>query len=313
MSNIDFKNRRWVVYGAAGWPAYITPFAAVPAQRFLGVYGVPNEVVALWQGKTFDWLFDEAQLTQLAERVLPGLLERGWQPYDEWVEVAGRFDALHDELMRSDLAALSGGAFRDMLSRYYEAFASQYVANNFIEPLSFYFQGRLKALLIQRGVSAGDIPKLIAKFGSPSKPNYLKQCADEYRAARGSRDIQKVLEKYHYINNDYTGPRPVSQEDLERLALKEVSIASEATPAVPVPPKAKALLDVLQMTATIQDVRKAQSLMWISGAERLVQEFARRQRLDPKSSPEVSYIHVHMSNIRANSMSPANFSANRSK
>jgi phosphohistidine swiveling domain-containing protein len=276
---LDLRSGRWVVYGASGYPAYITPFAFVPGVRFLRDHGRSCQCIALWQGKTFDWLYDEGEMVAIAERVLPSLLADPAAYDAAWRRTADKFDDLHRQLMDLDVATLGDAELFAWTRRYFEAFCDQYAANNLIEPLSFYFQGHLTALLGASGVGADEAARLTKAYATPSRPNYVHECVTEFNGLSDQTGVEAILKKYHYLNNDYAGPKPVTAENLAELAAQEKPAAEELPSLAGLSEKARQLLGVLRMVATLQDVRKAESLMWVSGADRLLKEVARRRQV----------------------------------
>ncbi|MFA5871917.1 MAG: PEP/pyruvate-binding domain-containing protein [Parcubacteria group bacterium] len=279
---IDFKNRKWAIYGTSAWPAYITPFAIVPSKKFGKVYGISNDVVAIWKGKSLDWLFDETQLVEFAQIMLPKIIKNKWDLYDSWQAKVKRFDKLHYQLLHTNLSHISNKEFHDWIEKYYEYFVEQYTANDFIEPLSLYFQNHLQGLLSSEGIENGKAKKLMDLYSNPSKPNYIQQCIEEYKKAKSEKDVTAVLKKFHYINNDYTGSHTVTKRDLKKLVARSPHFSVQINSSKRLPSKITNLLTVLQMTATIQDIRKAESLMWVSGAEKLLRELSKRQNIPMK-------------------------------
>jgi phosphohistidine swiveling domain-containing protein len=279
--NINLKKRKWVYYGAAGYPAYITPFIQAPSRDFSAIYGTACEGVIFWHGKTFDWIYDEEQLLSFSSALLPKLLEDPWKAYEAWQSMAEVFVKEHELLMQEDLSSLSEDELKLRADRYYGSYIKQYAHNNWIEPLSYYFQMTLKGALVGFGLNDKEIDERMAFYSLPARKNYLKQCAEEYLALKGG-DASGLLAKYHYLNNNYTGCTEVTEKDLMGLAESYGhENVSEVVPAFPQKSAdASRLLEVLRVTATIQDVRKAYSLMWVSGAHRLLAEYTRRKGLE---------------------------------
>ena len=275
---IDFKKGDWIVYGASGFPAFVTPFAVVPSREFIEKFGITNEVIVLWKGKTFDWLYNGDQLCELAEKVLPRLLKEKWRYYEEWKMIADKFDQFHYELIDKDLAKLNDKKLINLAKEYYKLFKKQFSSNNLIEPLSFYFQKNLKDLLTKTGLSEEEVSKLEKLYGSPAKKNYVKKCIGEYNKLEDKNNVAKLLKKYHYMNNDYRGIGSFSKKDLIDLASQN-ELSNEIILPKAGNSKAQDLLEVLQIASTIQDVRKAESLMWVSGADLLLKEFSRRKNV----------------------------------
>jgi phosphoenolpyruvate synthase/pyruvate phosphate dikinase len=207
------------------------------------------------------------------------VIKKQWAYYDEWLIKSEKFNKVHYKLVDTDLSKIDDKELMGWIKKYYRAFTDQYSANNFIEPLSFYFQNHLHDLLLKSGISEEKAKELAGIYGSPAKPNYIKQSTQEYKESKSDKDKEEILKKYHYINNDYTGSRIVTKKDLEELAAKNSNHLNQQTSFDRVPKGGQNLLTVLQITATIQDVRKAESLMWITGAEKLVNELAKRKNI----------------------------------
>ncbi|MHB8830953.1 MAG: PEP-utilizing enzyme [Patescibacteria group bacterium] len=274
--NLDLKNRKWVYYGVSAYPVYLHPFLEAPSQSFASFFGATCDGVALWRGKNCDWLYDEKQLLDFSEKVLPSLLDKKWVEYDEWYKLAQEFEDEHTGLMSQDLSGLSDTDLKMRADKYYASFSNQYAKNNWIEPLSIFFQEKLRDLLAAEGLESSIVDDLIAEFSRPARDNYLKTCAKEFSS--NPNDMDALLKKYHYINNDYTGPKKVYEKDIKSLAAISSLVYEDIIKKTKVDlgQNLKDLLCLLQITATIQDVRKAHSLMWVSGANCLLVELAKR-------------------------------------
>lgn len=272
--NLDLKNRKWVYYGVSAFPVYLLPFLEAPSRIFTKLYGLSCDGVALWRGKNCDWLYDEKQLLDFSVAVMPSLLEKKWGTYDSWYKLAEEFENSHMKLMAQDLSNLSRIDLKKQADEYYGSFLTQYAINNWIEPLSIFFQEKLRDLLAAEGLEPGKVDELIADFSRPARDSYLKICAQEL--ASHPNDAGFLLKKYHYINNDYTGPKTVSETDIRALAATSNLVIEGAIDVgkEDLSQKVKDLLSLLQITATIQDVRKAYSLMWVSGAHILLAKLA---------------------------------------
>ncbi|MFA6099734.1 MAG: PEP-utilizing enzyme [Patescibacteria group bacterium] len=271
---VDLKNKKWVYYGVSAYPMYLHPFLEAPSHSFYALYGASCDGAALWHGKNCDWLYDEKQLLGFSEAVLPSLLENKWAKYDEWYKLAEEFEVSHTKLMAQDLTKLTDGDLRSLADEYYRFFLTQYSKNNWIEPLSIYFQEKLRQILASENLSPSQVDDLVAEYSRPVRDNYLKTCAKELVTELDS--LASLVAKYHYINNDYTGPKTVSENDIKALAATTSLVEEKATSRLELKSNIKDLLCLLQITATIQDVRKAYSLMWVSGVHFLVGELASR-------------------------------------
>lgn len=271
----DYNDRKWVVLGAQCRLLYADTFAEPVAREYSRTFGLPTEILGLCKGTFIEWLYDHDQLVALSEKLLGDLKPNPWRYYETWREKAHVYSLFHQETMRQALTVLTDQALEELIKKYISVFRDQFASSNIIEPLSYYFQHHARDLLLKNGAAAENIEALLDAFGRSKYPNYIKECLAEYQAAKTPKEIQVVLQKYHYLSNDYLGPKPVTVEYLEELRKHE---AHEAQPHthIEIAPGAREILEVFQMIATLQDVRKAYSLMMVSGIHYLVNEYSRR-------------------------------------
>lgn len=269
-----FQDRKWIMYGVNCWPIIATPFGVSAGQTFKGYFGTNLEGLGIFEGVTMEWFYDERQLRLCAERMLPILLEQQWKYYDTWMLATQPFVEVYDRLLGLSLKDVSDEELKQLAKTFYERFLHEYTVSNIIEPLSAYFQTDLASLLETKGCTKSDADRLIHEYGVAARPNYLKNVLEEYAQAKTPEQINAVIHNYCYINNDYSGRKPFTRADLEALAKKELPQVQE-TPSQ-APAEARPLLEALQIVATIQDVRKAYSLMWVEGCGRILEEYARR-------------------------------------
>ncbi|MDO8566196.1 MAG: PEP-utilizing enzyme [Candidatus Moranbacteria bacterium] len=278
MNISDFQNRKWVVLGANCYPLYADSFAEPVSQGYYRTYGIPNEVLGVFNKDFFEWLYDNSQLVALSEKLLPGLLSTPWNYYDEWQKNAKSFSVFHESVIEKDFTALSHKELGKLAKEYHRIFWLQFAPSNIIEPLSYYFQSRFKKMLTLKGTKENEIDQLMDYYGRSKYPNYIKECLAEYRLAKNEDVIQAVLKKYAYLANDYLGPKVLTKAYLDELLKQETHEPHVgAVPAVS--PETQLLLEVFQMVATIQDVRKAYSLMMIAGVHNFAIEYAKRLKL----------------------------------
>lgn len=275
--NIDF-HRKWIVYGAAGVPAYLEPTAWTPAQLFYRDTGVSNEGISLWNGEVLDWLFDEDQLEAYCKLFIPKLLSEKWKIYDTWQAAIPPFELKQQEVMTVELSELTDQQVMDLARELFHTFAEQYALNNWIEPVSHYFQQHLIDLLGETGIERVQAQALIQQFGHPLKKNYVKRCLDAYQAAKTPEQVQAVLSEFYYLKNDYLGPWPLTEEGIKEQ-MSKLKVEEEPPIAHPkISVAAQNYLDALQLTATVQDLRKEWILKWVSAAGRLLPEIAKRKK-----------------------------------
>ena len=280
MSNkINFSDRNWVVYGTSGCPLFMTPFAVVPTKIFFERYGISNDAVAIWKGKNFEWLYDGDQLTMLSEKMLSYLLKKKHEYVSNWKSIAKKFKEMHLELMDSDLSKHSDKELIDKAQEYYSLFEEEFFSNNLVEPLSYYLQNNLKKMLVKTGLSPEQIKQMEEAFSFSTEDNYLKKCAKEYSQAKNDKEkIKALIDKYHYIRNDYSQTREVTEEDIKEMCEGLGEVKNEKKIKAP-NNESQEILELLQTAITIQDVRKEYSLMWVSGAVRIAKEVSKRKNI----------------------------------
>ena len=265
------------MYGANCWPVIVAPGGVSAGQTFKEYFGVTLEGLGIFEGVTMEWFYDEKQLRVCAELMLPILLDRSWKYYDTWMLATQPFVKVYDKLLSLSLKDVSDEDLKQLAKTFYERFLHEYTVSNIIEPLSAYFQTDLASLLEAKGCTRLDADRLIHEYGVAARPNYLKNVLKEYAEAQTPEQIDAILRKYCYINNDYTGRKSFTRADLDVLAKKESPQVQETL--VQASSEAQPLLDALQIVATIQDVRKAYSLMWVEGCGRILEEYARRRSI----------------------------------
>ncbi len=262
------------MYGVNCWPVIASPFGLSASQSFFKEYGISLEGVGAWEGGYMEWFYNEDRLSACAEKMLPILRTQGWQYYDQWKVAADQFEEIYKKFIDQPLASLSSVELSTTATNFYDAFVHQYTVSNIIEPLSAYFQNHLHALLQEQGCDPGLAEQLVHQYGISARPNYIKECVEDYGRIKIEADIPQLLKKYAYINNDFSGRKPFTKKDLEELVQKHTSSVSREV--LTAPAAAESILEALQIVATIQDVRKKYSLMWVEGVGRMLEEQERR-------------------------------------
>jgi len=114
------------MYGVAGWPAFITPFAVVPSVRFKTRFGCSLEAIAFWEGKDLEWFYPEDQLRACAEKMLSYLHEKPWEYYENWEESTVGFVHVYERIVSAEIKTVSDEQVRGWMQELYERFLEQY-------------------------------------------------------------------------------------------------------------------------------------------------------------------------------------------
>ncbi len=272
----DISGHPWEFYGAVARPLYVSIYQSMYTLGHNQRYGSPLSVLIAFEDNRCHWLMRGDQLQSLAESFLPTFLTKQWGYYNQWVDELDRFDVFNRNFLKMDLAALDDVGLRSLMGRYCKAFEVPFVTNNIIEPLSFYFLHHLKRLLQEEGVDEARTTHLMDVYGQAVHYSYTKECAEEYRHTKSDAEVSAILTKYYYLNNDYGGAHPLAKGDLDQLAKMSEHVVAPVQTTKGLSPRAQALLGVMQIIATIQDVRKKTFLEMVSAAGAFGKEFAKR-------------------------------------
>ncbi len=275
----EIETQHWIVLGVNGYSLYITIYPPLYTFGFKRKYGFEADVMYVAEGQKAHWYMRSDQLDRLAEHVLPALLQEGWQWYEQCMSELAEFQVFHETFLSTDLSSMSDEALLTLMCEYRERFEAPFTTNNAIEALSYYFQHRLTALLEKEGLDTERIDELIAQYGQSARPNYVKECAQEYRTATDDAQRENVRKKYYYVLNDYVGPHELTHEELQELVIKYPYDFSSEVSTVGISAGAQAHLRALQVVSTVQDVRKAGLLEMVFAAHRFGEEFARRKEI----------------------------------
>lgn len=271
----DVQARDWQYYGASARPLYISIYPPLYTRGYVERYGMSNDIALVFKGNQAYWFMTGSQMTALAKQELPRFLKEQWGVYDLYRSQADEFEAFHYAFMKQDVAALSDADLRSLMQRYREAFSPQFLTNNVMETISYHFQHELKGILRGLDVAEERADHLMHVYGLTARKGYLRQAYEAYAAAKSPFEIQQVIEKYHYIITDYMGPKTVTEDVLKEQA-NVADVSTETADVSDVSEEVRAHLAVLQVIATLQDLRKAQLLMMVVAADRFGKEFAKR-------------------------------------
>lgn len=275
----EIKEHVWEYYGAAAIPLYISIYPPLYTQGFNVRYGLPVDILYVSEKKRAHWFMRADQLSALAEKILPVILKQQWGWYQQCVDELAVFQKFNRRFLKIELTTLSDKEVWNLMREYREQFFPPFVTNNVIEPISYYFQHHLKDLLVMENIAPDHATQLIELYGQAARPSYLKLCAEEYRNATSDTDREAVREKYYYIFNDYLGEKKVTHDDLAKIVASTPLLVAEEFRTGKITIHAQALLTVMQVVATMQDVRKAELLEMVSAAKRFGLEYARRKNI----------------------------------
>lgn len=272
----ELELRPWIFLGATAMPLYITIYPPLYTFGFQKKFGREAEIVYASEKNRAHWYMRGDQLDALAETMLPRLLDDAWGWYDQCVSELEQFQEFNRRFLETSLSGLDDAALVALMREYSTAFTEPFTTNNILEAVSYYFQHRLKEMLAEEGIASDRIDTLLEEYGQPARPNYVKECAEQYRRAKSDPEREAVRLKYYYIFNDYMGPVEVTHEALRKLADTTPYVFAQQPTSDGISKYAQALLTGFQAVTTMQDIRKAELLEMVTAAGRFGREFARR-------------------------------------
>ncbi len=272
----EIETQPWIFLGATAMPLYITIYPPLYTFGFKEKFGQEADIIYAAEGRKAHWYMRGDQLDALVEKNLPTLLKLGWGWYEQCKRELETFGVFSREFLATQLETLSDEELRSTMQRYREEFSGPFTTNNLLEAYSYYFQNNLKVLLAADGLDSARIDELMEQYGQSAAPNYVKECAEQYRRATTEDEKESVRKKYYYIFNDYGGPNETTHEELRKLVDSTPYEYAQRFQTADISPRSQALLTALQVVATMQDVRKAELLEMVTAANRFGREFARR-------------------------------------
>ncbi len=272
----DIHTKSWEFYGAAAKPLYITIYPPLYTFGSQKRYGIGVDIIYASEQNRANWFMRADRLTELAETMLPMLLEKQWGWYDQCVAELAQFQLFNQKFLATELSTLSNEEVTALMREYRALFIEPFITNNLIEPFSLYFQNNLRDMLVAEGIDEARASTLMDTYGQAARINYVRECAEAYRHAASDEERESVRQQYYYLFNDYTGPKELTHDDLQKLVESTpYTVAPEmTTPGISA--KAQSLLTALQVVATVQDSRKAELLEMVSAARKFGEDHARR-------------------------------------
>lgn len=287
------KNGRFYLQGASGVPLYgsATGESAILMKKDLGygfdylpqdykqgyleIYYPQKDLDAIWK-IVEDGLDKDAGFLENIKRIYSQNLEPGL--------------ALYDAMDKLDIQNLSDDDLLGLFKRCLEAQAQTVGVGHILEPVGLGLDEKFKARLQRIAPDQRVFNQAYAALTEPSQSSFIHQEQMDLAAlaqlAGESLDqaLDRHVAKYFYIQNGYSGPRPLTKEQcLERLE----SIRSETVQKAPDKPldlvldqEIKTLIKQIDFMTGWQDERKRNILVGISYLGRIVEEVAKRTGID---------------------------------
>src|SRR3989338_8814141 len=182
-------------------------------------------------------------------------------------EVAKRLrvlESIEQEIKNANLGVLTNEQISNLYKKLHDAFINLYGIGAIIEPLAMQAEVELKEI---SNLTSDEITHLVA----PDKLSYIQE-ADNYLL--DSKDIKGFLEKYYWIDNNYTQAKVLTEKDVEKRlsSIKPVQPISQNSGDVKLDVESVRFVELLKNFAIYQDDRKRNILMYLHFLEALLEE-----------------------------------------
>lgn len=180
------------------------------------------------------------------------------------------------EIEGSDLITLTQEKLINLYKRLHDGFVAYYSIGAMHEPIPMQAELELKS-----STSLGD--DLISSLTAPTKVSFIKE-AENYLLH--SKDIKGFIKKYYWIDNNYSGTKVLSEEDVKkrlnhlRINEKPHSLGNQA---ISLSKKGKRLIEILKNYGAYQDERKRNILIYLHFLEILLKEIGKRGNISLKA------------------------------
>lgn len=239
-----------------------------PLEKFSG-YGFPTTILIFKNG-IVTWCVKNTEFYGLGEK----LLKIYKDPRKEGEIVKEAFKRLEmlriveEKIDNTSLSALTNNELNNLYSQLHNAFINYYGIGAIQEPLAMQAEVELKEIT---NLSSEEISNLTA----PDKLSYIQE-AENFLSE--TKDINSFIEKYFWIDNNYSQTKVLSKEEVEKKLsnIKPTQSSSKKSPDSDLNTEAKRLVELLRNFATYQDERKRNILIYLHFLEILLKEIGRR-------------------------------------
>lgn len=238
-----------------------------PLEEFSG-YGFPTTILIFKNG-IVTWCVKNTDFYGLGAKLLNIYKDEGKE--QEMAEEATKrlefLKQIEAEIKNVDTSGLTDEQLAKLYSKLHDAFINYYGIGAIQEPLAMQAEVELKE---KSNLSHDEIAHLVA----PDKLSYIQE-ADNYLLE--TKDIDGFIEKYYWIDNNYSQTKVLTKEDVEkRLANIKLIRPSYSSSNSELDLESQRLVQLLKNLATYQDDRKRNILEYLHFLEVLLKEIGKR-------------------------------------
>lgn len=239
-----------------------------PLEEFSG-HGFPTTILIFKNG-IVTWCVKNTEFYGLGAKLLE--IYKDDSKEQEMVEEAAKrlkvLKKVEEEIESGSISDLTNEQLTELYSRLRDAFINYYGIGAIQEPLAMQAEVELKEA---SDLSSDEIAHLVL----PNKPSYIQE-ADNYLLE--TKNIDGFIQKYYWIDNNYSQTKVLSKEDVEkRLAnIKPIPLSDQNISNSKLDSESERLVQLLKNFATYQDNRKRNILVYLHYLEILLKEIGKR-------------------------------------
>lgn len=233
--------------------------------------------ILIFKNGIVTWTCREDEFYKLGEKLLR-IYKDPNKEKEMLVQWAKRLDELkrvEKEIDKINLGKLTVEKLANLYYRLHDTFVDYYTVGAIHEPLAMEAEKQLKA-----STSLSD--DQVSHITSPTKISFIKE-AENYLLEKG---IEAFIEKFFWIDNNYSGTKVLSKEDakkrLDHIKIDETtrSLNSKTSNLTE---EEKRLVELLRNFGGYQDERKRNILIYLHFLEILLKEIGKRGNISMQS------------------------------
>jgi len=236
-------------------------------------YGYPTTILIFKDG-IVRWICREDEFYKVGEKLLAIYIDpkKEKEMVRDTLNRLTVLNKLEKEIEKSDLSTLTNEQLSNLYKRLHDSFVAYYSIGSMHEPVPMQAELDLKSNISLRDDQ-------ISHLTAPTKISFIKE-AENYLL--NTKDIKGFIRKYHWIDNNYSGTKVLSKEDVKkRLSLLKANEKKDDSgkQTINLDKKEKRLVELLKNYGAYQDERKRNILIYLHFLEILLKEFSKRANI----------------------------------
>lgn len=238
-------------------------------------YGYPTTILIFKDG-IVRWICREDEFYKVGEKLLASYIDpkKEKEMVKDTEKRLAVLNKVEKEIEGSDLIALTNEQLATLYKKLHDSFVAYYSIGAMHEPVPMQAELELRA----KSSLSDDV---ISHLTAPTKVSFIKE-AENYLL--NSKDIKGFIKKYFWLDNNYSGTKVLSEEDVKKRLqhIRYDDNAKNQNLSIKMPKlteKEKRLVEILKNYGAYQDERKRNILIYLHFLEILLKEIGKRGKL----------------------------------